>query len=153
MNAPDLLAALHPLLQRLQRVDVNDPREADALNAEDSAGDWETPLAAARAALDAGWLCPREAGPHVRYGRLCKATPDSLGFSIDAVVMDGAAPGAHTHTGGEIDLCLPLDGAPRFDGHAERWLIYPPGSRHTPTVAGGKMLILYFLPGGQIRFE
>ena len=35
MNAPDLLAALHPLLQRLQRVDIDDPREADALNAED----------------------------------------------------------------------------------------------------------------------
>ena len=40
-----------------------------------------------------------------------------------------------------------------FDGHAEGWTVYPSGSWHVPSVAGGVMDILYFLPGGAIRFE
>ncbi len=97
--------------------------------------------------LEAGWLTPRE-NQGVRYGRVAK---DAGGFSIDAVRMDAAGP-RHRHPQGEIDLCFALDGEPRFDGHGEGWVVYGEGSAHVPTVAGGTMLILYFLPGGAIEW-
>jgi hypothetical protein len=65
--------------------------------------------------------------------------------------MSGVGPG-HTHGNGEIDLCLAVGGTPRFDGHGPGWVVYPPGSWHEPTVTGGAMDILYFLPGGAIQF-
>ena len=150
MTREALLALLDPLLQTLAGLAAGEPAfVAHALNLQD----WSALDAACKAALAAGWLVNRDAGPHVRYGRVAKAIPETQNFSIDAVVMDGPAPGAHTHVSGEYDLLIPLEGSPRFDGHAERWVVYPPGSRHIPTVSGGKMLILYFVPGGQIRFD
>lgn len=106
--------------------------------------------AASLAAHAAGWLTPKEGGG-VRFGRITKA--DSHGHSIDAVDMNGPASGAHTHPKGEVELCIDLAGEPTFDGRRCRFIAYPPGSRHVPTVAGGRMLILYFLPGGEIIFE
>jgi hypothetical protein len=102
------------------------------------------------AGLEAGWLAPREARG-VRFGRLAKATDASRGFSIDAVEMNGPGPG-HTHPNGEIDLCFTLEGTPMFDGNAPGWTVYEADSWHVPTVTGGRMAILYFLPGGEIRF-
>ena len=32
------------------------------------------------------------------------------------------------------------------------WHVYGPGSAHRPTVAGGRALVLYVLPGGKIGF-
>jgi hypothetical protein len=31
-------------------------------------------------------------------------------------------------------------------------VVEPPGSEHVPTVAGGRMLIVYLLPQGEIEF-
>ena len=110
-----------------------------------------------RAAHAEGWLTPREGGG-VRFGRLGKASPETRGFSVDVVEMSGPAQGpnglaAHTHLTGEFDLCFPLSGAPAFDGRKDRWVVFPPGSRHVPTVTGGSMLIVYFVKDGAIRFE
>ena len=52
-----------------------------------------------------------------------------------------------------MDLCFALDGDPTFDGNPPGWTVYGPESWHVPTVADGTMAILYFLPGGAIRFE
>jgi len=101
--------------------------------------------------LEQGWLCPKESGG-VRFGRLAKAGPATEGYSIDAVDMSGPGPG-HTHPEGEIDLCFAIEGDARFDGRAPGWTCYGPGSWHVPTVTGGRMAILYFLPDGAIRFE
>ena len=101
--------------------------------------------------LAEGWLAPRQAGPSVRYGRICKSDESSHGLSIDAVDMCGPGPG-HVHPNGEMDLCFALDDGARFDGHGEGWVVYGPDSWHIPTVSGGRMAILYFLPGGAIRF-
>jgi hypothetical protein len=103
--------------------------------------------AAAFAAVDSPWLLPK-ANAGIRFGRVAK---DLAGFSVDAVLMDRPGP-RHRHPNGEVDLCLARAGAPRFDGHAEGWVVYGPGSVHVPTVTGGEMLILYFLPGGAIEF-
>jgi hypothetical protein len=100
--------------------------------------------------LKDGWIAPREAGG-IRFGRLAKPSEDLHGFSIDAVEMDCAGPG-HVHPNGEFDLSFALEGAPMFEGHSEGWVVLPPGSWHVPTVTGGRMGILYFLPDGAIEF-
>jgi len=99
----------------------------------------------------AGWMCSREhAG--IRYGRVVKPADDTARFSVDVVDMDSIAGGHHVHPGGEIDLVMPLAGDARFDGHGAGWCVYPPGSAHSPTVSGGRALVLYLLPEGQIQF-
>ena len=105
--------------------------------------------ASMRAGVTEGWLCTKEAGG-VKFSRPKKPAGDD-DLSIDAVNMDAAGPG-HLHPHGEVDLCFVVDGDPTFDGHPEGWTVYPPKSWHIPTVAGGQMDILYFLPGGKIEF-
>ena len=97
-----------------------------------------------------GWLAPKEAGG-VRFGRVAKPSENTRNFSIDAVEMTGPGPG-HVHPEGEFDLSFAIDGDPTFDGESEGWLVLPPGSWHVPTVSGGRMGILYFLPSGAIQF-
>jgi hypothetical protein len=107
--------------------------------------------AAAQAGIAEGWLCDREAGG-VKFSRPFKASPATSGYSVDAVVMDRVAGPKHTHTNGEINLCFTQDGDAKFCGHREGWVVFPRGSTHVPVVEGGRMLILYFLPGGAIEF-
>jgi hypothetical protein len=82
---------------------------------------------------------------------VAKAGPATSGFSIDVVHMSGPGP-RHRHPNGEVNFCLALDGAPRFDGEPPGWVVLPPGSSHVPAVTGGTMLIVYLLPQGAIEF-
>ena len=150
MNA--LLEALTPILDTLADLDLNAPEAAEALNARypvDGEALSEV-VALVKAGTAAGWLCPRE-GRGLRYGRAAKASEATRSFGIDTVDMTGPGPG-HTHPNGEIDLCIALEGTPTFDGNPPGWTVYPAGSWHVPTVSGGRMGILYFLPDGAIRF-
>jgi hypothetical protein len=97
-----------------------------------------------------GWLCDRQGAPGIRYSRVRKAR-DERELSVDAVRMECPGPG-HTHPNGEFDLCFAVSGQPSFDGNPPGWTVYPPGSWHVPSVTGGVMNILYFLPGGAIEF-
>ena len=101
--------------------------------------------------LAEGRIADRGAPP-VRWSRVAKAGPETRDQSIDVVWMSGPGP-RHVHPNGEVNFCIALEGDPRFDGHPAGWVVLPPGSGHTPTVAGGTMLIVYLLPGGAIRFE
>jgi hypothetical protein len=153
MSSPDtLMTALAPLLRTLHGADPDDPTLGTRLNQAHPMSSDE--VAAVRSAvlsgLKDGWLCPKEAGS-IRFGRLAKATAATCGFSIDAVDMASPGPG-HEHPNGEIDLCFALEGRPLFDGQPEGWTVYARKSWHVPTVTGGRMAILYFLPGGKIRF-
>lgn len=159
MTRESLLQALAPLLVRIDGLDPDRVASAEqALNATPT----DAVVQALKEAHAGGWLTPKEGGG-VRFGRLAKATPDTHGFTIDVVEMDGPArrPGvegsaglsAHTHLTGEFDLCIALEGAPMFDGRSDRWVIFPPGSRHVPTVTGGRMLIAYFVRDGAVRYE
>lgn len=103
-----------------------------------------------RRGVEAGWLCDRE-NAGVRFSRLAKAGDATAGFSIDAVHMNGPGPG-HVHPHGEVDLSFAVSGDATFDGRPPGWTVYPSASWHVPTVAGGVMDILYFLPGGAIAF-
>ncbi len=145
----DLLRHCLPIAEVVARVGTEAP---ERVVAELNQLDTDALEATALAAHAAGWLTPKEAGG-VKFGRLTRADAASHGLSIDAVDMDGPASGAHTHPRGEVEFCIDLVGQPRFDGLRQRFVAYPPGSRHVPTVSEGRMLILYFLPGGEIAFE
>jgi Domain of unknown function (DUF4863) len=153
MSAAPVLSTFAPLLQAAQGLDLSSPakaraelerrfdprgKAAQALNAE------------LKALLEAGKVAERGALP-VKYGRVAKAGEPTLGFSIDVVHMTGPGP-LHRHPNGEVNYCVALEGAPTFDGHPPGWVVFPPESRHVPTVAGGAMLIVYLLPQGAIEF-
>ncbi len=87
----------------------------------------------------------------VEWGRVSKATEETLGFSLDVVHMNGAGPD-HIHPSGEASVCVPLEGEPEFEGTKSGWHVLAPGSRHIPEVTGGRMLIVYLLPNGEMEF-
>jgi len=147
----EFIEALQPLLRRLATLDPATPGLGDALNRDlgPESGALRAVEALVRRGAAEGWLAPK-GRPGLRFGRISRADPATLDFSVDAVIMDRPGPG-HVHPRGEFDLCFALDGDPRFDGRPAGWTVKPPGSWHVPTVAGGAMAILYFLPGGAFQ--
>jgi Domain of unknown function (DUF4863) len=154
VSRADLLLATDPFLRHLERLSVGMPAEKIRASLQQTfpvGGDaWSTLAAALREGIDGGTLCVRE-NAGVRFERALKPTPE-LPWSIDLVHMNGAGPG-HVHPQGEIDVCFAVDAGARFDGHPEGYVVYGPGSHHVPTVTGGRMDIVYFLPGGAISFD
>ncbi|MBK6803674.1 MAG: DUF4863 family protein [Betaproteobacteria bacterium] len=106
---------------------------------------------ACREAIRDGWMCSRAAGG-IRYGRVVKPGPATHGYSVDVVEMDDVVGPHHRHPNGEIDLVMPVDATARFDGHGAGWVVYGPDSAHSPTVTGGRAIVLYLLPQGAIAF-
>lgn len=148
MSSDRLLLALDPVLRTLQTLDLSDPAGAKSgLDSQLPLADLEAVRRLTVEGFEEGWLLPHE-NAGVKYGRLVK---DRGGWSIDAVVMSGPGP-LHRHPKGEVDLLFALEGEAEFDGHPEGWCVYGPDSTHIPTVQGGTMLILYFLPEGAIEF-
>ena len=98
-----------------------------------------------------GWLCKHEQGG-IKFGRVIKPGDATHGFSVDVVEMADVAGPHHSHPKGEIDMIIPDSGGAKFDGHGEGWLVYGPGTAHKPTVTGGRALVLYLLPDGEIEF-
>lgn len=130
-----------------------DAELAERLNRDHGVGSplYETISAACRQGVADGWMCQREAGG-IRYGRVIKPAPETHGFSVDVVDMNDCTGPHHVHPGGEIDLVMPLDHRAEFDGQGAGWKVYGPGSAHSPTVRGGRALVLYLLPDGAIHF-
>lgn len=150
MSKEQFTELLRPLAQALAVVDVD---AADGAAQAERAAAFQGPMVqkvreAAVAAIGSDWLLPKAQGG-IRFGRVAK---DLVGFSVDAVLMDVPGP-KHRHPNGEIDLCFTTKGEPRFDGKPAGWVVYGKNSVHVPTVRGGEMLILYFLPGGAIDFN
>lgn len=148
-----VIDTFRPLFEAAQGVDLSD---VDAARAElsrrlDPAGPAAAELGAAlQTLLDEGQIADR-GEPPVRWSRVAKAGEPTLDFSIDVVHMNGPGP-KHTHPQGEVNFCIALEGEPTFDGQGPGWVVFPPGSTHVPTVAGGTMLIVYLLPSGAIEF-
>lgn len=147
----ELLEALGPILAAVDELVLDD--EEAASQQLQARFPYDSALllrikALLRAGIEEGSLCDRENGG-VRFSRLKKASADDL--AIDLVHMHGPGPG-HLHPRGEVDLCFAVSGEPRFDGRAPGFTVYKPGSWHIPTVEGGVMDIIYFLPGGAIAF-
>ncbi len=147
MSREALLDALLPLAKTISGLDLSDVANAQTqLEAAHPIGALSALGTQIRQARDDGWLTPK-GGNGLFFGRVCKAGDATYGLSIDAVDMDGKGP-VHTHPNGEVSLCFADAGTPAFMGQPEGWVIEPPGSRHVPTVTDGRMVILYFLPGG-----
>ena len=148
----ELQDALSPIIDFLDGLDPADSTAAATLNEKFPVGSEALQALATlfEKGVSEGWLCDREGGPGVTYSRVAKKLGSSE-FSIDAVRMDRPGPG-HAHPKGEFDLCFSVAGSPQFDEHEPGWTVYPPNSWHVPTVSGGTMNILYFLPGGAIAF-
>ena len=147
-----LMGELEALVPFLQKADLSKPHEAERSLEQHAA--FVSPHvkrieALARKGADAGWLLPKSAGPSVRFGRFLK---DLSGYSVDFVWMEGPAAG-HTHTNGEINLGFAMSGKPLFDGRPPGWVVFPPASHHIPTVTGGEMLLVYFVPGGKVVWD
>ena len=104
---------------------------------------------AAREALAAGTVAHR-GEPPMRFSRVIKPDADAGGAAVDCVHMEDCAGPAHTHPNGEVIICFPDTAGATFDGRTDTWVVLPPGSRHAPTVAGGSMLLLYWLPDGAV---
>ncbi len=148
-----MLDTFRPLLEAAQGLDLEDSEAARAELSRrlDPASDAARAVGAELVKLYERGELAQNGAPPVRWGRVTKASEESLGFSIDVVVMDGAGP-KHRHPEGEVNFCVALDGAPTFDGRPAGWVVMPKDSTHVPTVAGGTMLIAYLLPQGAIEF-
>lgn len=107
---------------------------------------------ACHSGIEAGLVCKHQRGG-VRFGRVIEPTPALQGCAVDVVEMNDLVGPYHRHPQGEIDLIMPIDSEARFDDHPAGWLVYGPDSAHAPTVTGGRALILYLLPNGEIDFQ
>jgi len=148
-----MLSTFRPLWEAARGLDLASPAAArgELTRRFDPAGPAGQALARELAGLLAeGRIAERGELP-VKWGRVAKAAPESEGFSIDVVLMNGPGP-RHRHPRGEVNYCIALDGQPTFDGQAPGWVVLPPDSAHVPTVAGGTMLIVYLLPGGAVEW-
>ncbi len=148
-----MLETFEPLLRAAQGIALDDPASAWLeLNVRlDPQGEEAASLnLELKTLLDEGRIADRGELP-VRWGRVAKPSEESLGFSIDVVLMNGAGP-RHRHPLGEVNYCIAMDGAPTFQGQGPGWVVESPGSEHVPTVTGGTMLIVYLLPEGSMEF-
>ncbi len=149
----ELIAALHPMLEALVGLDLSNREQAElALAGKVDANAQMAATLALLAAHEAGTLTPKVATPTLSFGRVAKPSEATLGFAIDAVDIAGAG-AVHTHPQGEVSWLIPLEGTPVFEGKGAGFVVLPPGSRHVPTVEGGRMLIAYFLPDGAVDWS
>ncbi len=141
-----------PVTARISGRDLDDALERDLNEAFPPGGEGFAAIeAACRNAIDAGWMCA-EGAPGRRFGRIIEPGPASHGLSVDVVDLENIVGPHHRHPTGEVCMIMPADDTARFDGAAKGWKVYEPGSAHNPTVTGGKALVLYLLPDGQIEF-
>ncbi len=98
-----------------------------------------------------GWMCAK-GGEGRRFGRVIEPSAETGNLSVDVVELDSVAGPHHAHPKGEICMIMPQDESATFDGNGTGWCVNPSGSAHFPTVRGGKALILYLLPDGEIEF-
>lgn len=114
-------------------------------------GEFRAVEAACHDAIAAGWMCT-QGGAGRRFGRVVEPGPQTSGLSVDVVDLTDIVGPHHRHPNGEICMVMPVTPTARFDGKGAGWKVYPPASAHRPTVTGGRALVLYMLPDGQIEF-
>ena len=86
-------------------------------------------------------------------GRVIEPSPDCAGCSVDVVEIADITGPHHAHPKGEICAVLAVTPGARFDGNSEGWAVYPPGSAHWPSATGGRLRVMFFLPGGEIAYS
>jgi Domain of unknown function (DUF4863) len=92
-------------------------------------------------------------GADYRRGRIANPSNETAGMSVESGVLRNVKGEYHCHTRGEINMIIPIDRSAQFSGHGIGWMVFPPLSEHFPTVTGGKALMMYFLPNGEIEYK
>lgn len=161
----DLLDLLEPVLARVAALDPGARSTPEQIRELEQTLEREFPVAGehvqaigrelARGVRE-GWLANR-GDPESRFSRLAKPAPETHNLSIDVVSMIGDAI-EHTHPKGEVTIGFPADPAAdpkscQFEGRPPAWVFLPPGSRHVPSVRGGRMNLIYFLPEGAVEWH
>lgn len=146
-----LVAMLSRLKNDLKRADLGKPEQTQAslTTKYPLSGDY---LAEVRRlcerGMEDGWLCPGENGES-RSARVA-GTSTWFPFSIEAAYLKGEHE-AHASPKGEVGLCWPVGGKPKYCGEDPGWVVFAPGSKHRPEATGGEMFMLSFLPDGAIE--
>lgn len=151
----DLKTLLMPISRFVKTMDLSDATKAEAeLNKTfpPASAEIQQIMKLAEEALASGVICNR-GEPGMKFSRVVKPEDDAGGCSIDAVFMDNSSGPVHTHTKGEVCLCIPRSGDPKFEGRGKPWIVMVAGSRHIPTVTGGAMLIIYWWPEGAVAWS
>ena len=152
MNVEQFQRLLQPVLDTVGTQPV-DQRLAALLN-RDFPRDGQSFQAiedACHAAIAAGWMCT-EGGDGRRFGRVIEPAEATRNLSVDVVDLRDVVGPHHRHPNGEVCMVMPVDDEARFNGNPRGWCVFEPGSDHFPTVNGGRSLVLYLLPGGEIEF-
>jgi hypothetical protein len=104
--------------------------------------------------VEEGWVAyaPVEGAGYNR-GRIAEPAGETTGMSVESGLLCNVKGQYHCHTRGEIDMVIPIDSGAQFCGHGAGWVVYPPLREHFPTVTGGKALIMFFLPNGEIQYK
>jgi len=106
---------------------------------------------ACRSGVDEGWM-GLEGDDRRKGGRIIEPNPATQNLSVDVVEIADITGPHHRHPGGEVCAVLPVTEGARFDGNPEGWCVYPPGSAHFPSATGGRLRVMFFLPGGAIDY-
>ena len=107
--------------------------------------------AACHEAIRDGWMCSQGSQGR-RFGRVIEPSPETHDLSVDVVQLRDIVGPHHSHPTGEVCMTMPVTPTAKFDGQGAGWCVNEPGSAHHPTVTDGEALVLYLLPGGQIKF-
>lgn len=161
----ELLALLDPILARIAALDLAACATPAQVQALEATLEREFPHAGAQIqaigdvivrGISADVMANRGQGD-ARFSRVAKSSDATHGLSIDIVSMIGAGL-EHTHPAGEVTIGFPASsetpaGDCQFESRQPGWVFLGPGSRHVPRVDGGRMNLIYFLPGGAVEWH
>lgn len=102
--------------------------------------------------IDQGWM-GLQGEPRRKGARVVEPCPETRDLSVDVVQLQDFAGPHHRHPGGEVCAVFPQRPEGRFDERARGWAVYPPGSDHVPAASGGRVRVLFMLPGGRIDYS
>lgn len=112
---------------------------------------FEAIRAACRSGVEDGWM-GLEGDDRRKGGRVIEPTPECAGCSVDVVEIADLTGPHHAHPRGEVCAVLAVTPGVEFDGNPEGWAVYPAGSAHWPSAKGGRLRVMFFLPGGEIDY-
>jgi 2-hydroxylaminobenzoate mutase len=154
LNKPEMMEAVASLLSFLKDKPLDKHLEVE-LNERFGASSevYSNLLRLLRLGIEEGWACYAQIdGPDYRRGQLAKATDNAVGYSVETGMLKNVLGNYHLHPRGEINMIGPVDDGATFCGSGAGWKVFAPGSQHYPTVEGGKVTMLFFLPGGEIQY-
>lgn len=154
-SKPAMLGAVHELLDFIDGKPLDEQLEIQ-LNQRYGAHTegYRRLLTLLRQGIDEGWACYSEIdGPDYLRGRIAEASAATHGFTVESGKLKNVRGNYHRHPKGEINMIGPVDATGQFCGSGAGWRVFAPDTMHYPTVTGGLVTLLFFLPEGQIEYR